>query len=104
VNIRTSQRRRLVVAAALGLVVAALQATPALADAAGTASCVGHEFSSVSPPGSSSEYPDGGPGVVAHVTELAAVLGFKNRGDLMSFIASLHEGSHENCDKALGLG
>ena len=97
-------RRRLVmVVAALGLFVAALPTT-ASADAGGKASCIGHEFSSVSPPGSSSEYPNGGPGVVAHVTELAPALGFKNRGDLMSFIASLHEGSHENCDKALGLG
>ena len=97
------QRRLAMVFAALGLLVAGLVPAPAYA-AAGGASCVGHEFSSVSPPGSSSEYPDGGPGVVAHVTELAPALGFKNRGDLMSFIASLHEGSHENCDEALGLG
>jgi hypothetical protein len=98
------QRRLAMVVAALGLLVAALVPTPAFANASGKASCLGLEFSDVSPPGSSSEYPDGGPGVVAHVTELAAAMGFKNRGDLFSFIAKLHEGSHENCDETLGLG
>jgi hypothetical protein len=105
VTILRHQRSRLVtVVAALVLLVAGVMPSAAFANASGNASCVGLEFSDVSPPGSSSEYPDGGPGVVAHVTELAPALGFKNRGDLMSFIASLHEGSHENCDETLGLG
>jgi hypothetical protein len=102
-----SGRRRLVtVVAALGLFVAVLlvQPTSAFANAGGSASCVGLELSDISPPGTNDEFPDGGPGFVAEVTELAAALGFNNRGDLISFVAKLHEGSHENCDKALGLG
>jgi hypothetical protein len=98
-------RRRLVmVVAALGLFVAALQPAPAFANAGGSASCIGLELSDISPPGTHPEFPDGGPGFVAEVTELAAALGFKNRGDLISFVAKLHEGSHEACDAALGLG
>jgi hypothetical protein len=102
-----SGRRRLVtVVVALGLFVAVLlvQPTSAFANAGGNASCVGLELSDISPPGTNDEFPDGGPGFVAEVTELAAALGFKNRGDLISFVAKLHEGSHEACDKALGLG
>jgi hypothetical protein len=92
------------VVAALGLFVAALQPAPAFANAGGSASCIGLELSDISPPGTHPEFPDGGPGFVAEVTELAAALGFKNRGDLISFVAKLHEGSHEACDAALGLG
>jgi hypothetical protein len=101
-----SERRRLItVVAALGLFVAVLlvQPTSAFANAGANASCVGLELSDISPPGTHPEFPDGAPGFVAEVTELAAALGFKNRGDLISFIAKLHEGSHENCDEALGL-
>jgi hypothetical protein len=100
------RRRRLVTAvAALGLFVAVLvQPATASANAGGSASCVGLELSDISPPGTHPEFPEGGPGFVAEVSELAPVLGFTNRGDLISFIAKLHEGSHENCDKALGLG
>ena len=104
-NVLQHQGRRLVmVVAALGLLVAGLQPTAAVANAGGSASCVGLELSDISPPGTNPEFPDGGPGFVAEVTELAAALGFKNRGDLISFVAKLHEGSHENCDAALGLG
>jgi hypothetical protein len=99
------QRRRLaMVVAALGLFVVGLQPTPALANAGGSASCIGLELSDISPPGTNSEFPEGGPGFIAEVDELAPALGFKNRGDLISFIAQLHEGSHEDCDEALGLG
>jgi hypothetical protein len=101
-----SGRRGLVtVVVAVGLLVAVLLVQPTSASAnAGNASCVGLELSDISPPGTNPEFPDGGPGFVAEVTELAAALGFKNRGDLISFIAKLHEGSHEACDEALGLG
>jgi hypothetical protein len=92
------------VTAALGLFVAGLLPTPAFANAGDSASCIGHELSDISPPGTNAEFPDGGPGFVAEVTELAPALGFNNRGDLISFIAKLHEGSHEECDAALGLG
>jgi hypothetical protein len=102
-----SGRRGLVtVVVAVGLFVAALlvQPTSAFANAGKSASCIGLELSDISPPGTNAEFPKGGPGFVAEVTELAPALGFKNRGDLISFIAKLHEGSHENCDAALGLG
>lgn len=103
-NVLQHHRRRLVVVvAALGLLVAGLQPTSAFANAGGSASCVGLELSDISPPGTHPEFPDGGPGFVAEVTVLADALGFKNRGDLISFIAKLHEGSHEACDEALGL-
>jgi hypothetical protein len=99
------RRRRLVMAvAAFGLLVVGLLPAPASANAGGSASCIGLELSDISPPGTNPEFPDGGPGFVAEVSELAPALGFKNRGDLISFIAKLHEGSHEDCDKALGLG
>jgi hypothetical protein len=103
--LRSGGRRPLTVVAVLGLFVAVVLAQPTAALAgSGKASCVGLELSDISPPGTHPEFPEGGPGFVAEVTELAAALGFKNRGDLISFIAKLHEGSHENCDKALGLG
>jgi hypothetical protein len=38
---------------------------------------------------------------VAEVKELAAESGV-SAGAFFSFIASLHEGSHEDCDEALG--
>lgn len=103
--LRSGRRRPVTVVAALGLFVAVLLGQPTSAFAAGgPASCVGLELSDISPPGTNPEFPDGGPGFVAEVTELAAALGFENRGDLISFVAKLHEGSHENCDAALGLG
>lgn len=102
--LRSERRRLVVVVAALGLLVAALHPAPAFANAGGSASCIGLELSDISPPGTNPEFPDGGPGFVEEVTALAAALGFKNRGDLISFIAKLHEGSHEACDEALGVG
>jgi hypothetical protein len=65
------------------------------------ASCMGYEASSISPPGSSGEEPGGVPQFVAEVKELASGSGI-SPGALFSFIASLHEGSHEDCDEALG--
>jgi hypothetical protein len=66
-----------------------------------TASCMGYEASSISPPGSSDEEIGGAPQFVAEVKELAAGLGAPP-GALFAFIAGLHEGSHEDCDEALG--
>lgn len=101
-------RRRLV-----GLVIGTVVLTGGLqiagpdaarADATGhsvTASCMGYEASSISPPGSSGEESGGAPQFVGEVKELAAELG-ASPGALFSFIASLHSGSHGDCDEALG--
>ena len=85
---------------AMTFAVSGLVLAPAgAAFAAGThASCVGHEVSSVSPPGSSEELPGG-------VPELLAVIDAEfpgaPRGQVIRVVASLHEGSHEACDEAL---
>ncbi len=69
----------------------------ALAEAGGPASCMGHESSAISPPGSSEEIPGGRPGLNAFAKATDAP-----PGALKSAIAKLHEGSHEACDEALG--
>jgi hypothetical protein len=65
-----------------------------------SASCVGIEAAALSPPGSSDEAPGGIPDVKAFLDEnfpgVPAGLAF------FSFVARLHEGSHEGCDEALG--
>jgi hypothetical protein len=65
------------------------------ADAHGNASCIGFEASSISPPGSSDEFPGGVPQVVAVVKDAAG-----KYGPVISAVAKLHEGSHEACDEA----
>jgi hypothetical protein len=75
----------------------------ARADATGhstTASCMGYESSSISPPGSSEEELGGAPQFASEIKEIAADLGIPS-GGLFAFIASLHAGSHEDCDEAL---
>jgi hypothetical protein len=76
-------------------------AQAARADASGHASCMGIEASTISPPGSSDEIPGGAAELAAEVKEIAAQLGV-SPGAVFSFIASLHEGSHEACDEVLG--
>jgi hypothetical protein len=66
----------------------------------GNASCTGLEQASISPPGSSDEEPGGARQFVAEVKELAAFFGVKP-GALFRFIASLHAGSHAECDEVL---
>ena len=61
------------------------------------ASCMGHEASAISPPGSSEEFPNGMPGLRAFIGENFPV----PPGVIYSTIAKLHEGSHEACDEAL---
>lgn len=70
----------------------------AFADAGPPASCLGHEASAISPPGSSEELPGGMPQLKAVISaEFPGVpLGLVYRS-----IAQLHEGSHEACDEAL---
>lgn len=90
------------------VVTAALLAGLALAGSAGTASadpneqasCVGFEFSAISPPGSSEEFPGGAPELVQEVATIAEGLGAPP-GAVYSFAARLHEGSHAACDEAL---
>ena len=66
--------------------------------AGGPASCMGHEASSLSPPGSSDEVPGGMRDFGAFFRE-----NFPGtpQGVFISTIAGLHEGSHEACDEAL---
>lgn len=100
---RTRSTRRMLTSAALALALTALVA-PSVASAAdepnGSASCMGLEQASISPPGSSDEEPGGARQFVGEVKELATLFGVKP-GALFSFIASLHAGSHADCDEAL---
>jgi hypothetical protein len=81
----------------VGLVLAPGGGT-AFADAGGPASCLGHEASAISPPGSSDEVPGGMPQLKAVIS--AEVPGVPV-GLVYQSIAHLHEGSHEACDEAL---
>lgn len=59
-------------------------------------SCMGHEASDISPPGSNPEAPAGVPDLLAFVDSLGA----PSRGAVISSLAHLHEGSHAACDEA----
>lgn len=91
-------RKLLVVLSIVGVLTLAMPAAPALAEAGGPASCMGHEASGISPPGSSDEFPTGMPGLKAFIDQ--AFPGVPP-GLIFSTIAGLHEGSHEACDEAL---
>src|SRR5919108_2437611 len=86
----------LVALAAALLIAFALGPTQtAFAAAAGPASCMGHEASNLSPPGSSEELPAGMRGFNAFFRE-----NFPDTpsGSFISTIAKLQEGSHAACD------
>jgi hypothetical protein len=87
-----------IVAVSIGLAafVPVVGASPALGDASGKASCVGIEASSVSPAGSSDEFPGGMRQLVAAVKEEAG----GKLGPALSSFAKVHAGSHEACDAA----
>jgi hypothetical protein len=68
-------------------------------EASDRASCIGIELSAISPPGSSGEVPGGAPEFGRAVKAIAGELGVPP-GALYSFVAHLHEGSHEACDEA----
>lgn len=91
-------RRMLVVSFAVGALLLLLPAGAAFAEAGGPASCMGHESSGVSPPGSSEEIPDGRKGLNAFIK---SEFSDAPPGAVISTIAKLHEGSHEACDEAL---
>jgi len=85
--------------ATIGATIALLATSALPAFAVGpseNASCMGHEAEAISPPGSSAEFPAGMPGLKAFVDTIPVP-----PGAVYSFIASLHEGSHEACDEAL---
>jgi hypothetical protein len=90
-------RIRLRLAATLAAAITLGSGGLAMADAHGSASCVGIEASSISPPGSSDEFPGGMPALHAFiVSNLPGV----PPGAVISSVAKLHEGSHEACDEA----
>lgn len=99
-----SRVRRLRVAlVTVGLVLAltATAASPALAAPGENASCMGHEQSAINPPGSSAEFPAGASELREFAGAIAAALGVPV-GQIYRIVASLHAGSHELCDEALG--
>jgi hypothetical protein len=73
-------------------------AGPAMADAQRSASCVGFEASSISPPGSSAEFTGGMPALRQWIGQTFPGV---PPGAVLSTVAKLHEGSHEACDEAL---
>ena len=87
----------LTVALVMTLMMMAVAGGPALAEAGAPASCVGHEASNISPPGSSDEFPGGMPELHSFIRE-----NFPGTppGAVISSVAKLHEGSHEACDEA----
>jgi hypothetical protein len=66
----------------------------------GHASCLGIELAAISPPGGSDEVPGGAPAFVDEVKSIATSLRLPP-GAVFAFIASLHAGSHAECDEAL---
>jgi hypothetical protein len=84
-----------------GAVLAVLTLGPAagaFGAAAGPASCMGHEASNLSPPGSSDELPAGMRGFNAFFRE---TFPGAPSGAFISTIAKLQEGSHAKCDEKL---
>ena len=93
--------RRLLLVLTVAAIVALMMVVaggPAFGAAGGPASCIGHEASNISPPGSSEEVPGGMPGLN---TEIREAFPGVPQGGVYSQIAKLHEGSHEACDEAL---
>ena len=95
------KRRLAGLAVGVGLVAALTAAPIALAkEANGNASCMGIERAAISPPGSSDEVPGGSSAFNSEIKEIAEAIGLPP-GALFAFVASLHEGSHADCDEAL---
>jgi hypothetical protein len=92
------RRSTLMLTVALVMALMIAVAGPAFAEAGAPASCVGHEASNISPPGSSEEFPGGMPELQTFIRE-----NFPGTppGAISSSVAKLHEGSHEACDEAL---
>jgi hypothetical protein len=96
---RNTWRYALILAIVVAAGVLAMFATggPASAKEPNThASCMGQEAASISPPGSSGEVPGGMPELMQFFRSLPG-----SPGSTVKFVASLHEGSHEDCDAAI---
>lgn len=93
---RVGRRTLLVVGMTASLLV--LPAATSFAANGSPASCIGHEASSISPPGSSDELPGGMPQLKTYVDETFPDV---PPGVIFSTIAKIHAGSHEACDEAL---
>ena len=93
--------------AAVGAVLAIALALPSGVLAAdepnANASCRGIEMASISPPGTSDEEPGGAPQFVQEIKSFASLFGVRP-GTLFAWVASLHSGSHADCDEALEAG
>jgi hypothetical protein len=87
-----------VVSSTVAAVFLVVPVAPAFAEAGAPASCVGHESSAISPPGSSDEFPTGRPGLNAFIK---STFPGTPPGAIVSTVAKLHEGSHTACDEAL---
>lgn len=94
---RVAARRQLTAVSALLAGFTLALAPTAFAEAGPPASCVGHEASGVSPPGSSAELPGGMPQLHEFIE---ATFPGTPPGAVVSAVAKLHEGSHEACDEA----
>jgi hypothetical protein len=92
------QLATVVLAVAMIAVLLLASGQTAFAQAGTNASCMGHEASAISPPGSSSEFPGGMPGLKKFIDDEFPGI---PPGAIYSTIAKLHEGSHEACDAAL---
>jgi hypothetical protein len=101
-NARRHSARRMVRFAALTLAISALAAPAVVAahEPNGNASCMGLELAAISPPGASDEESGGAPQFGGEIKSIAATLGLPP-GAVFSYIASVHAGSHAECDEAL---
>jgi hypothetical protein len=90
-------KTRKVTAVAVATVAFAISAAPAYSDAGGSASCMGIEASSLSPPGSSDEVPGGMREFRRFIKETVP----GPPGVVSRTFAQLHAGSHEACDEAV---
>jgi hypothetical protein len=88
--------RKVIVVIGLVLGLMLIPSAAAFADAGTHASCIGLEASTISAPGSSDEFPGGMPQLVTFLHETFP----HQQGAIVSFVAQLHEGSHEGCDEA----
>ena len=82
----------------LMVAVLALAVGPAFADPGPNTSCMGHEASGISPIGSNDEFPGGAPAMKTFVNDKYPGV---PTGGIYRIIASLHLGSHEECDAVL---
>lgn len=92
--VRTIGSAVAVIAVAAGLQLAGASAAQATDE---HTSCIGHEASSISPPGSSDGFAGGVPELIVLVQGLADEFGIPS-GAIVRSEAHRHAGSHEACD------